>query len=164
MLFKKMSKGIGIIIKARKYFNQKTLLSLYNTMILPYITYCIHVWGKAAATHLDKIHRLQKKIVRIINGVPPRTHSQPLFEKLNVMTIHQLYKYYVCVFMYKLYHTKLPPLFSMIKRVSDIHNYFTRQYDSFYRNYVTTARSQRTITISGPKLWNKIIRKIPKKP
>ena len=57
----KMSKGIGVIIKARKYFNQETLLSLYNTMVLPYISYCIHIWGKAATIHLDKILRLQKK-------------------------------------------------------------------------------------------------------
>ena len=57
----KISKGIGIIIKARKYFNQETLLNLYNTMVLPFISYCIHVWGKAASTYLEKIHRLQKK-------------------------------------------------------------------------------------------------------
>ena len=42
----KMSKGIGIIIKARKVFNEATLLSLYNSLILPYLSYCIHVWGK----------------------------------------------------------------------------------------------------------------------
>ena len=43
----KMSKGIGIIIKARIVFNEATLLSLYNSLILPYVSYCIHVWGRA---------------------------------------------------------------------------------------------------------------------
>ena len=47
----KMSKGIGIIIKARKVFNETTLLSVYNSLILPYVSYCIHVWGKAYDTH-----------------------------------------------------------------------------------------------------------------
>ena len=105
---KKISKGIGIIIKARKYFNSETLLSLYNTLILPFISYCVHVWGAASAVHLNKIHVLQKKIVRIISGVKPRTHSSPLFIKLNILNIHQIYQYFIGVFMYKLYQKLLP--------------------------------------------------------
>ena len=155
---KKISKGIGIIIKARKLFNQDTLLTLYNTMVLPFISYCIHVWGKSATTHLEKIHRIQKKIIRIICGVRPRTHTQPLFEKLKVMTVYQLYQYYVGVFMYKLHKDNLPPIFSMFERTSNVHNYSTRQHSTFYVNYVPTLRSQRTIKITGSKLWNEIIR------
>ena len=42
----KIAKGIGVIIKARKLFDKVTLLSLYNSLILPYLSYCIHIWGK----------------------------------------------------------------------------------------------------------------------
>ena len=49
----KMSKGIGIIIKTRKVFNETTLLSLYNSLILPCVSYCLHVLGKAYDTHLN---------------------------------------------------------------------------------------------------------------
>ena len=51
----KMSNGIGIIIKARKVFNETTLFSLYNSLILPYISYCIHVLGKAYDAHLKNV-------------------------------------------------------------------------------------------------------------
>ena len=156
----KISKGIGIIIKARKYFNCETLLNLYNTLILPYISYCIHVWGTAANVYSSKIHILQKKIVRIIDGAPPRTHSQPLFDKLKIMTIYQLYRYYIGVFMYKLYHKLLPSIFSFFKLTSDVHSYPTRQNKSYYINYAPTVRSQKTIKITGPKLWNIILKKI----
>ena len=64
----KMSKGIGIIIKARKVFNEATLLSLYNSLILPYLSYCIHVWGKTYDTHLKHVLVLQNKAVRVIAG------------------------------------------------------------------------------------------------
>ena len=156
----RISKGIGIIIKARKYFNSETLLSLYNTLILPFISYCIHVWGTAANVYSSKIHILQKKIARIIVGVPPRTHSQPLFDKLKIMTIYQIYRYYVGVFMYKLYHNLLPPVFTMFTRTSNIHRYPTSQNKSFYTHFVPTVRSQKTIKITGTKLWNIIIRKL----
>ena len=65
----KVSKGIGIIIKGRKVFDQATLLSLYNTMVYPYLSYCVHVWGSAYDYRLNSICKLQKKAVRIIVGV-----------------------------------------------------------------------------------------------
>ena len=75
----KISKGIGIIIKARKVFNETTLLSLYNSLILPYVSYCIHVWGKAYDTHLKHVMVLQNKAVRVNAGVPPRTNADNLY-------------------------------------------------------------------------------------
>ena len=49
---KKIAKGIGVIVKATKLFDKVTLLSLYNSLILPYLSYCIHIWGNAYQTHL----------------------------------------------------------------------------------------------------------------
>ena len=160
MVTQKVSKGIGIIVKARKYFNHETLLSLYNTMILPFLSYCIHVWGAASAIHLEKIHLLQKKIVRIICGVAPRTHSLPLFDRLGVMTIDQIYNYFIAVFMYKLNHELLPSLFDMFELTSNIHSYETRQSNSYYIHFVPTLRSQHTVKIVGPKIWNRVKKEI----
>ena len=39
----KISKGLGIIIKARKYLNRESLLKLYNCFVFLYLTYCIEV-------------------------------------------------------------------------------------------------------------------------
>ena len=41
-----ISKRMGIIIKARKYLNKKSLLDLYHAFVYPYLTYCIEVWGQ----------------------------------------------------------------------------------------------------------------------
>ena len=90
-------------------FNSDTLLNLYNTLVYPYVNYCIKIWGNAAKLHIEKIHILQNKIIRIISGVPRKTHSNPLFEKLKVLTIYQAYNYSIDVFMYKLFHFLIPP-------------------------------------------------------
>ena len=82
-----MSKGICIIIKARKVYNETTLLSLYNSLILPYVSYCIHVWGKAYDTHLKHVLVLQNKAVRIIAGVPPRTCADNLYLGLDILPV-----------------------------------------------------------------------------
>ena len=61
--------------KLEKYlFNEAMLLSLYNSLILPYVSYCIHVWGRAYDTHLKLVLVLQNKAVRVIAGVSSSTN------------------------------------------------------------------------------------------
>ena len=152
---RKIAKGTGIIIKARKSFESETLLNVYNALIFPYITYGIHVWGTAAAVHLHRLHSFQKKIVRIICGVPPRTHTYPLYKDLKILNIDQIRDYSIALFMYKLSHHMLPSMFeNMFIYTSDIHDYYTRQADLLYIQFAPTKRSQRTIKYYGTKLWN----------
>ena len=42
---RKIAKGTGIIIKARKSFEFEILLNLYNALILPHISHCVHILG-----------------------------------------------------------------------------------------------------------------------
>ena len=44
-LIGKISKGIGMIIKARQYLNKKGLIALYYSFIYPYLIYCDHILG-----------------------------------------------------------------------------------------------------------------------
>ena len=53
---------MGIIIKARKYLNRKSLLNLYHANVFPYLTYCIKIWGNASDIHLDFLLKVQKKL------------------------------------------------------------------------------------------------------
>ena len=78
-IIKKVAKGIGIILKARKVFNNETLSTLYFTLVYPYLNYCIHVRGRAYNTHLKDLFVLQNKVIRIINGVPPRNNTEYLY-------------------------------------------------------------------------------------
>ena len=118
----KIDKSIGIITKARKVFDYETLLSLYNSLIYPYITYCIHVWGNAFPTHIKPIVLLQKKAVRIINGVPPRSSTEMLCNESDILKIDEVFKYSMGIFIFKFYHQKLPALFTkMLKNITDVH-------------------------------------------
>ena len=81
------------MIKARKAFESETLLNLYNSLIFPHISYDINVWRTAASVHLHRCHVFQKKIVRIICGVHPITHTEPLFKALNILDIGQIRDY-----------------------------------------------------------------------
>jgi hypothetical protein len=92
----KIAKNIGLICKARKILARQTLITLYNTFIQPYLNYCIEIWGSANASSLLPLLRIQKKAIRIISSVHPRTHTEPLFVKCNtacILNLNKLYQY-----------------------------------------------------------------------
>ena len=42
---KKISKSVGIIAKARFYLSSQTLMTLYYSLVYPFLTYCNVAWG-----------------------------------------------------------------------------------------------------------------------
>ena len=61
---KKISSVIGLIYKLQYILPQKIFLSLYNTLILPQINYCILLWGKDSKSIL----LLQKRAIRAVSS------------------------------------------------------------------------------------------------
>ena len=51
----KVSRGMGMIIKARNYLNRKSLLTLYYIFVYPYLTYCNHIWGNIYQSNLKHL-------------------------------------------------------------------------------------------------------------
>ena len=156
---KKIAKGIGVIIKTR-VFDKVTLLSLYNSLILPYLSYCIHIWGNAYRTHQQKLHVLQNNIVRIIAGVPTRNSPDPLYDEFNILKIKKLYIYAVGFCMYKYENDMLQELFKyMFVKVKDVHDHDTRiaiTYKLFIQIY-GTVRGQKSVKYVGVRTWNYIL-------
>ena len=54
---KKISRNIGILKKLQLVVPNNILLTIYNTLILPHINYCLLSWGSKP----DKIFQLQKE-------------------------------------------------------------------------------------------------------
>lgn len=62
----KMSKSIAILYKVKDLLNQKSLYTLYCSVVVPYITYCVEVWGNTYKTNTNPIVMLQKRAIRIV--------------------------------------------------------------------------------------------------
>lgn len=80
-LEKKLSSVCFTLAKARQHFDTSILRTLYFSLFQSQLTYCIECWGFTYHTSLKHIICLQKRALRIINHVPPRTPSLPLFSK-----------------------------------------------------------------------------------
>ena len=76
----KISRAIGVLSRLRHILPLNVLIKLYNTLILPYISYCTIVWGNCSNSLINKVFILQKRAIRVITSSPSRTSSKPLFK------------------------------------------------------------------------------------
>ena len=133
------------------------MINLYNTLILPHISYCTIVWGHCSQTLKNTLFVLQKRALRIITNSHPRTPSKALFMKYNILPIHDIYKLQIASFMYLFFSHKLPPVFdNLFSLNSSYHNYNTRNRMSVHIPLFKFKISRQSLNLYGPKLWHSI--------
>ena len=152
-----ISRGMGIIIKSRTFLYKQTLLNLYYSFIYPYFIYCNQVWGNTYKTYLQKLTLLQKIIIRIIAGVHPLTHTDPLFMQFNILKFAHIHSFLIGRLMYRVYHGTLELFQGYFLVNSDVHNYLTRQTDHYHLPFFHTDLGKSSLRYYGAVLWNKII-------
>ena len=95
-----VSKYNGIIRKVCPFLNSESLHTLYNTLILPYLTYCTIVWGDKNNSNLNSLFITQKKIVRTCTNSLWLAHTTPLFislKKLKFLTSTPTNLLFICI-------------------------------------------------------------------
>ena len=133
----------------------------------PYISYAILAWGSAYKTHIDKIEAKQNHSARLIfffisfaTTYGEHTESTlPLLNLLDVLTIHNVYRFQVLKFTYLWQKRLLPKLFSnYFQYASNVHNYNTRytSKQNLYVKKVRTNTGKQTIGYAACTVWDKI--------
>ena len=103
----KISKIIGVLNKLKFIIPDQILLTIYNSLILPHLNYCILAWGYDS----KRLYKLQKKALRIINKSPYLAHTDPMFIKYNVLKVKDILEQNHLKFLFKLSHRSLPVYF-----------------------------------------------------
>ena len=151
-----LSKNIGILNKL-KFFPQDILLMLYHFLVSPYLNYCILMWANSTTKNVDRVFKLQKRAIRIITHSKYLAHTTPLFARLKIFNIYDMYKFQSAIFMYMCSHKVLPAsIMSYFNVNSSIHNYFTRSNRNYNIPCARTTLFQKSILYNGPKIWNEI--------
>ena len=110
---KTISRTTGLLYKIRPFVKNKTLKMLYYSLVYPHLNYVTEVWGSADPTYLNIILILQKRIVRMLTSNDIRKQdysfpsSDPLFFKLKILKIQDLFKLKISKFIYKSLKTKI---------------------------------------------------------
>ena len=153
----KVSKGAGILGKLRHVLPRRIMVTLYNTLILPYLSYCNVVWGSTYAARLQPLFILQKRAIRHICNVHYRFHTTTLFANLNVLSIYDLNRYCVAIFIFNWLNDISPSIFrNFFHFRSSTHSYPSRTLNNLSTPYFRLKSSQLTIRYVGIKIWNSL--------
>ena len=56
-----IARNVGVMSKLNHFLPNHIMLSLYSTLILPYLNYGLVAWGNAATSHINRLFILHKK-------------------------------------------------------------------------------------------------------
>ena len=153
----KLSRSIGIIYRASVSLDVKSLRILYCSLCLPYLNYCVEVWGNTYSTNILPIVILQKKVLRVINKVHRLEHSDSLFSKSNLLKFNDIIKLKTCMILYKAVNKSLPK--NLQKHYNEIVPVYNTR-NKFILKYARTTLKSMCVSIKGSKLWNAICDKL----
>lgn len=153
----KIAKNIGIINKLKSFLPEKILLNLYYTMIYPYLSYCNIIWASTYPSRLEKLAKLQKRIIRIITSSHYLAHTRPLFFKLKLLNIFDINLFQISSFVFEFLHGFQPESFHNFFHInSTIHTHLTRSHNDLHYNFARTTLNKFTIRYRGSQVWNSL--------
>ena len=154
---KKIIRTTGLLCRIRFYVNQTHLKMLYNSLIYPYLHYGNIVWANNYPTRLDKLFKLQKKVLRIITFSSYTAPSLPLFTQLNLLNIYQINDFLIGSFSFSLSNKVLPLYFSdFCLENAQVHEYNTRNSKQLHKTYNRTNYGKYSTRNKIIDFWNRI--------
>ena len=162
-----VSRHVGIISRARYILNKELNILLYNALVLPYLSYCLVIWGSNYESNIQPIITVQKRAIRLVAGTGRLSHTSPLFRELKILKLHDLLKYHLILVLHDSLCGNLPLLISSKFALFD-RNRPTRQNQHFnetvysingdivpnYRHYNYRLFS---LFCQAPRVWNNVI-------
>jgi hypothetical protein len=119
----KLARVCGIMKRMQKTLPPYVLRTIYNSLFLPHLNYCVLAWGNSCS----RVVKLQKKAIRYINNSKYNAHTSPLFKLNYLLKISDIYTLQSLKFYFKYNKEDLPHYFSTIFHpISNNNPYNTR--------------------------------------
>ena len=133
-LKRKLYHSLSTLSYIKKSVPDHILKDLYCTLFESHLTYCISVYGGSSQSKIDSLHKIQKKMLRILFGDTDaynekfktcgrcrefnnqvlgeefyrKEHTKPLFKKYNILTVQNLYHFHTFMEIFKILKYRLP--------------------------------------------------------
>ena len=155
----KIAKGVGILFKLNKILTSNALLMLYYALVHPHLTFGILIWGSTYKSYLNTLQLSQNKVMRAITKQRWFDRITPIYRRLQVLRINDLYKLETAKFMHQFSDKSLSASFEKyFTRTTFEHCHSTRTSEriDYFLPHFSTTRLQRSIRFSAVKILNSI--------
>ena len=145
----------AILSRLKHTLSINILKTIYSALILPHISYAIVAWGNIKNVEMTRLKTLQRKAIRLVSKAKYNSHADPLFRKLNLMKIDDIYTVQ-CIKLYLKNNTDtLPPYHSQqLVTNSQIHDHFTRQQQDIHHNPIKTKVEEQLLNYKISQAWD----------
>ena len=103
---------------------------MYNTLVLPYFTYCSTVWNDGSSTILSKLSKLQRRAARVITGQTYDVRSTQILGDLSWIPIEDTLKRREIIMSFKALTDRLPTYLQELFSKCNNDNYYLRSNNS----------------------------------
>ena len=109
-----VSKSCGKLYSLRRIVPTKVLKQVYLSLVQPYLTYCLPLWGSAFnSSQMQALFILQKKCIRIVGRKTEKIdqhfqHTKPIFFRYKILTIFNLYYYFTSTVAMRIMTNNIP--------------------------------------------------------
>ena len=131
-----------------------SLVTLYKTLVEPYLRYCNIIWDQRGTTLTEKVQRLQNKAASF-----EKNNHDDLLRELNWMNVRQLISHDPAVAVFEIRNGLSPSQCTEnFQTISEIHGYQIRSLTSndYYLQKFSQSYGQKAFTYIGAKTWNNL--------
>ena len=128
-VYNRLLQLIGIFYKLRSKLQYVWLTNIYYAFVHPYLMYGIEIYANTYITYLDKLVKINNKLLRILQNQPLATPVSQLYTSFNLLPIDKLHMLQILLLVFKcLFHNDLVPSIyhNYFVLNNEIHNYNTR--------------------------------------
>ena len=132
---------------------------IYRSLIMPYLSYRICVWGRAAKSYISKLLVLHKRALRLIYFAPSDAHAIPLFIELEILPVNNYdLLWHGCESHAWFLERPSPFAYKSSFHCVKIHGYNTRHpaKQNYIRREVKLEIFKCSFSRTGAMLWNQI--------
>ena len=159
----KLSAATGAIYRLRKYLPYFVLIPVYYNLVYSHLQHAIICWGSTYKSYLQKVQVKQNRIAKILsNKFGKKTSLKPLFKKLKLLKLDEIYSLEVAKFMAKIHFNKLLEFcgdcLKNFMKLSSIHTYSTRSAlsNNYHVPQTNYCKTDQSLKVSGAKIWNNL--------
>ena len=152
-----LSQSVAMFYRIRYYLSNDALRSVYYS--LTYLQYAIGVWRGAGKTALKRVNALHNKVLRAMTYSSYKSRVSPLYKKLNLLKIDDIYILEIGKFVHRLHWGRIPVNFDQLfTPVSQAHSHATRAATrgGYIWQMASTVKGKRSLKYLGPKIWDSI--------
>lgn len=157
-VLQKLKRLVGICYKIRYKLPDYCLRNIYFAFVYPHILYGLEIYGNTYVSYLDKLTKLNNKLLRILQKKERNCCNECLYVQYNTLPPIQLFNYQVLTLVHKMLFSPylLPSIFcDYFTPTNTVHDYYTR-HNKLHLSQTNTRFGHRSLKFKGSQLWNRL--------